>query len=41
MLPSESIEPAVEAVMLAGAATEPVTELFVRELVMLSEAEGG
>ena len=41
IVPSGSVEPAVEAVMLAGAAIDPVTELFVREFVMLSEAVGG
>ena len=41
IVPSGSLEPAVEAVMLAGAVTDPVTELLVNELVMLNAAVGG
>ena len=40
-VPSASVDPAVEAVMLAGAGRDPVTAPLVKELVMLSAAVGG
>ena len=41
MLPSGSVDPAVEAVMLAGAVTDPVDGTFRQCVVMLSAAVGG
>ena len=41
MLPSGSVEPAVEAVMLAGAMSGSVEEVLFRDALTLSVAVGG